>query len=421
MSDSAVLPLLAYVGWSFLPNVGTSIVQSVYYKLTIPVGQVVPQAGTRQYARDHRRIRIFVLSSYLIYTLLQSLYDIKLAGDFFTLLAVSPYTSSEKEIRSRFRRLAARYHPDKIGAGTGSQEEQYFLQLRLAAETLTTPPHRYLYTHFGPSILTHLPKPDGDGTTGQDKNFTTATMIPMALRARAPSYLFNLGFVVVLNTFLLRGASSHGKFWRYFIIAASFTLEFYLLTHEVPSLELPLFLSVMLSGLTRLTGLSNLLPPHLLPYQILQISAQLVISLNIFISQISGLFPSMSLPTDGTMNSSQLGQYLSSLNSVLSQINANTTRVDAEATSLLDLQFAPYRGQPRYVAELRKGMKDGMITGTIRQHPEIQQALRNAVQRRRAQGGGRFAERASSGSVGGVQPVDGGGVVDLLNSDEQFI
>lgn len=418
MADSAVLPLLAYLGWSFLPNIGTSIVQSVYYKLTVPVGQIVPQAGTRQYARDHRRIRILVLSLYLIYTLLQSLYDVKLAGDFFTLLPVSPYTSSEKEIRSKFRRLAARYHPDKIGAGTGSQEEQYFLQLRLAAETLTTPSHRYLYTHFGPSILTHLPKPDGEGTMGQDKNFTTATMIPMALRARAPSYLLNLGFVVVLNTFLLRGGSSHGKFWRYLIIAASFTLEFYLLTHEIPSLQIPLVLSTLLGGLSRLTGLSNVLPPHLLPFQILQISTQLAISLNIFISQISGLFPSMNLPADGTLNPSQLGQYLFSLNNALSQIQANTTRLDGEATSLLDLQFVPYKGQPRHVAELRRGMKDGMITSTIRQHPEVQQALRNALQRKKLQGTARAQEKASAA---GTATTDGADVVDLLSSDEQFI
>jgi len=159
MADSAIVPLLSYLGWSFLPNFGTNILQNVFYRVTIRAGQPHPQPGTQQYARDHRRIRVVVLCLYLVYTLAQSLYDVKLAGDFYTLLSVDPYRTTDKEIKSRLRRLAAKFHPDKIAATPNSDQTQ-FLQLRLASETLTTPSHRYAYTHFGPAVLTHLPKPD---------------------------------------------------------------------------------------------------------------------------------------------------------------------------------------------------------------------------------------------------------------------
>ena len=114
MSNSAITPFLSYLGWSFLPNLATSFVQSIYYRLTLRAGTAPPRPGTPQFARDYRRVRIFVLTLYLIYTILQSLYDVKLQGDFYTLLAISPYTTSDREIKSKFRRLAAKFHPDKL-------------------------------------------------------------------------------------------------------------------------------------------------------------------------------------------------------------------------------------------------------------------------------------------------------------------
>src|SRR5690349_14927017 len=113
MSSSNIAPIFSYLGWAFLPNLATQFLQSIYYRITLSAGTPHPQPGTALYARDYRRIRILVLISYLLYTLAQSLYDVKLAGDFYTLLSIDPYHTTEKEIRTRLRRLAARYHPDK--------------------------------------------------------------------------------------------------------------------------------------------------------------------------------------------------------------------------------------------------------------------------------------------------------------------
>ena len=417
MADNALIPLLSYLGWSFLPNLGTQLLQSLYYRLTISAGTPHPTPGTPLYARDHRRIRIIVLTIYLLYTLAQSLYDVKIAGDFYTLLSVDPHRTTEKEIKTRLRRLAARYHPDKISQsadGTTSDEQsRIFLQLRLAGETLTNPSHKYAYTHFGPGILTHLPKPDettgvGTSTTTKQLSLQTAQLVTIALRQKVPSYITTLLFVFILNTFFLPGKQG-GKFWRYLIISASFVLEVYLLTHEVPAL--PGAMDAMLAWLRGFTKLGDLLPPHLLPFQILGVSGKLALSLNIFVSQVGALFPSASGAAGGD-GTAQMKSWLAGLNSNLSNLAMVGARVDQEAGGLLQLQFAPYKGMPGQVRELRRGMKEAMVMGSIRGHAEVREAVKRVVDRRKA-------AAPERGPREGPRP-DGADVVDLLNSDEQF-
>lgn len=416
MADSAIVPLFSYLGWSFLPNFGTQIVQSIYYKVTIRAGQPHPQPGTVQYARDYRRIRILVLSLYLIYTLAQSLYDFKLAGDFYTLLSVSPYTTTDKEIKTRVRRLAARYHPDKI-----SSEDQVsnniYIQLRLASETLTNPSHRYAYTHFGPSILTHLPKSDEQSPTPHNPkqlSLETAQLVILALKQKIPSYLFSLLFVIALNTFFLP-ARQGGKYWRYLILAASFALETYLITHDIPAL--PTTLSTPLHYIQTYTSLSSLLPPHLLPFQLLNLTSSLTLSLNIFISQISALFPTAS-PPDAN-DSAALRTWLTALTTNLSTLSTQTARIDVETSTLLQTQFVPYKGDPASVRDLRRGMKEGMVLGSVKMHPEVQAAVRRVNEHRKRIGNSQNS-RAGVSSAGEEARPDGADVVDLLDSDEQF-
>ena len=79
------------------------------------------------------------------------------AGDFYQLLNV-PITADEKMIKSRFRRLAALHHPDKISSMFGSERDTgaadaYFVALKSAQDTLTNPVKRYAYERFGPDIV----------------------------------------------------------------------------------------------------------------------------------------------------------------------------------------------------------------------------------------------------------------------------
>lgn len=149
MSSSHFLSL---AGWTFLPNVSTASqrscheqeqstdsfqlvtgwVQSFWYSFTIRAGDPKPQPGTPRYLAHRRIIHIIVVSAYLLYTIYEADWDIRRASDFYQDLGI-PHTATEKEIKSRFRRLAAIYHPDKVSSSTPGSED-FFVHLRLAQE-----------------------------------------------------------------------------------------------------------------------------------------------------------------------------------------------------------------------------------------------------------------------------------------------
>lgn len=161
----------------------TSIVQSVYYGITIRAGEPRPQPGTPRYARHRRRIYILVVTSYLLYTLYETFHRVQVAGDFYRALGVSPF-ADERTIKSRFRRLAAQHHPDKVG---GAVSDSYFVYLRLAQDTLLDPVKRVAYDMYGPDMLNW-----GDKRTLQE-------FVMAGLQRSLPQYVIGLVTIVVLQ------------------------------------------------------------------------------------------------------------------------------------------------------------------------------------------------------------------------------
>lgn len=96
---------------------------------------------------------------------------------------------SDKTIQSKFRRLAARYHPDKVGSqDAGGAGEYHFMLLREAQETLLDPVKRFAYDRFGPDALKW-----GQLKTTQDFFLVSIT------RLMLPQYVVSLAATVVLN------------------------------------------------------------------------------------------------------------------------------------------------------------------------------------------------------------------------------
>ncbi|KKK15578.1 putative membrane associated DnaJ chaperone [Aspergillus ochraceoroseus] len=144
--------LLSFVGWAVLPNYATSFLQNVYYGITIRAGDPKPQPGSPRYARHRRRIFIAVVTAYLLYTLFEAFHRVQAQGDFYQVLGVSPL-ADERFIKSRFRRLAAQHHPDKVGSGDGVSDD-YFVFLKMAQETLVDPASASHTTGSDPACLT---------------------------------------------------------------------------------------------------------------------------------------------------------------------------------------------------------------------------------------------------------------------------
>lgn len=335
---------------------GTGILQSLYYNLTYRVGERRPQRGEPLYEVHRRRVHLFVLILYLTYTFLQALYDIRLDPDFYSLLGVSTF-ASEREIKSRFRRLAVRFHPDKVGPDVDATGDEAFSHLKLAQDTLISPVKRFAYDRFGPAIVRYTPHE-------HEKLQSKGDYVYAGLRSLLPQYIQGGISLVLMNYFLF---PKYGQFWRYFFVVSLALLELSLLTHEwSPS---P---GVSMLGSTLHTLLPDLLPAHLLPYQVLAVARRMSISVNIFISQLAP-------PGHQQREAAQARQD----ELLLSHLSQATGRIDQESTNLLNLGYAPYKGDRETVERLRNGMTEGISLGAIRQTPEVKEAVAHALERRK--------------------------------------
>ncbi|RAL04341.1 J domain-containing protein [Aspergillus ibericus CBS 121593] len=347
--------LLSFFGWAVLPNYVTSIVQSVYYGITIRAGDPRPQPGTPRYAQHRRRIYILVVTSYLLYTLYETFHRVQVAGDFYRALGVSPL-ADERSIKSRFRRLAAQHHPDKVG---GDVSDGYFVYLKLAQDTLLDPAKRVAYDMYGPDML----------KWGSQK--TLQEFVLAGLQRSLPKYLIGLITIVVLQ---FTYWSEWGRYWRYFTFAALLTLESILLTRPaafvVPGGYIP-------PGLHGLLGLSSKGAEfYLLPFQILTLAQRASVTLHIFISQLT--------PPEIRKGSSGPGERLHPQTiQRLGQLVQLSRATDGEATRLMQLGFAPFKGDREGVTTLRKGMKEALVLGSVRASAGVQQAVAEVIRRKK--------------------------------------
>ncbi|KKZ67730.1 hypothetical protein EMCG_06597 [[Emmonsia] crescens] len=368
MAGDAVSTVLSYAGWAFLPRYVTSFLQNIYYRITIRAGEPHPAPSSSQYARHHRRIYIVVVTSYLLYTLYETYHKLRAEGDFYQLLGVLP-TSNDRTIKSRFRRLAALHHPDKR---QGQQQQQFinndgdaygssdelFVQLRLAQDTLLDPVKRFAYDRFGQEVV--------EGSKAK----TMSEFLFTGLRALLPQYLGGFVMMMLMNLFWF---SAWGRYWRFYTFFALLTLELALLTHQngtfIPAAHLPPWLSTLL----------HLDTFYLLPFQTLTLARNASMTLNIFISQLT---PPDSSSTSSAKTAAGAGGLTPQTQAQLTQLTHLARANDAEATRLLQLGLAPFKGDKESVGKLRRGMKEGLILGSVRDAPEVKEAVRMVLERR---------------------------------------
>jgi hypothetical protein len=124
---------------------------TILYRLFIRAGDPIPQRGSFRYARDYRRVNIFVIAAYLLYTIYEAYDTVRSTQNFYDLLSV-PHDVSDRTLRSRFRRLSVVHHPDKAGPDAGPEAGDMFMLLKHAYDTLSDPVKRFAYDRFGSEI-----------------------------------------------------------------------------------------------------------------------------------------------------------------------------------------------------------------------------------------------------------------------------
>ncbi|KAK3373477.1 hypothetical protein B0T24DRAFT_263507 [Lasiosphaeria ovina] len=373
-----MLNILSLLGWSFLPNLVTGWVQAIYYGITIRAGEAKPQPGTPRYAEHRRRIHILVVSVYLAYTIYEADYELQRAGSFYGDLGVG-LDATDREIKSRFRRLAATFHPDKVGKGGGDASADmatdpdavntYFIHLKTASDTLLDPARRFAYDRFGPAAV-------GWGAqrckTVRDY-VTVGGQVLLAHYGVSAAALYGLG---------LLGYMDWGRYERWLAMAALFAFE----AHTMTRPGRPAVIDKLLNPLLAFFAGSGTRVPYL-PFQAITLARQLSITLSIALMQIG---PLLTADTSGGQIATRrhgggggAGENDAALRQGLDRLEAAAKGLDSDSSRLLEMEMAPYAGDGDMLAAMRGKVKEWLVQNTIRGDPMVRDALGRSLTKRR--------------------------------------
>ncbi|MCJ1339532.1 hypothetical protein MMC09_004822 [Bachmanniomyces sp. S44760] len=333
MSSNA---LLAYAGWAFLPNLVTGWLQALYYGITIRAGEPKPQPA------------------YLLFTIYETDLNIRRRGDFYASLGV-PHDVDDRGIRSRFRKLAALHHPDKVNAReNAASSDGLFVHLKTAQDTLMNPTKRFAYDRFGPDVLEW------------QHCSSIHDYLVRGAQASVPTYIGTFGFMAILH---LAGYLQWGRFWRYLTFVIFAILEYHTLTRPHFSPILTKLLNPLLTSFPASTH------PPLLPFQLLILAQKATITISIAFSQLGSLYARSSPtppPTTTSIDPSQLAR-----------LEVIAKQDEQEADRLLGLEMAPYVGDEAGTNDLRQRIKEWLVQNTIRADPVVRDAMGKALVRKR--------------------------------------
>ncbi|KAL7622972.1 hypothetical protein AAE478_006651 [Parahypoxylon ruwenzoriense] len=352
--------LLSLLGWTFLPNLATGWLQSIYYGLTIRAGDPKPAPNSPRYAEHRRRIHILVVSLYLLYTIYEADWELRRASDFYADLGL-PFSASERDIKSRFRRLAAVHHPDKLmnaGASSGDAADSadLFIHLKTASDTLTDPARRFAYERFGPDIV-------------EWKHCVTIRdYVGRGAQVLVPYYGFAAVAMYVLG---LLGYLEWGRYWRWLTLVVLCVFELHTITRP----SFPRLLDALVNPLlARFTAH----PPYL-PFQVISLARKLSITLYIAFSQIGPLLQ----PPPGQRGVKPDEASEKVLLQNLDRLEQTARSMDADAIRLMELEMAPFVGDAEVIASMRTKLKEWLVQNTIRADPMVRDALGRSFQKRR--------------------------------------
>lgn len=331
----------------------SSWVQTIYYGFMIRAGDAKPAPGSPRFNSDRRKIQIGVIALYLLYTIFEADYDIRRSSSFYTDLGV-PLDAVDRDIKSRFRRLAALHHPDKAGSASGPDTNDYFIHLKLASETLQDSAKRFAYERFGPEIIS-WPK------CVTIREYVTRGVMSGVL----PYYGLAVATLYVLGLF---GYMNYGTYYRWLLLLALCTFELHAVTRPVFS---P-FLETINAVLTTVTS-----HPPFLPFQIILLARKLSITIYLALSQIGPLL-AQHLQAEKKDQTEE-----KALQQGLERLEILTKQLDGDAVRLMDMEMAPFKGDPAAAANLHGKMREWLVQNTIRADPMVKDALGTSFRKRR--------------------------------------
>lgn len=344
---------LSLILWSVVPNWTTSILQSIYYSITISAGDPKPQPNSPRYQEHRRRIHVLVVTVYLFYTLCEADYELQRASHYYAELGV-PFAATERDIKSRFRRLAALHHPDKAAPGQDASGD-LFMQLKTAADTLTEPARRFAYERFGPDVV------------AWQHCASVRDYVSKGCQLLVPYYGAAAGVMYVLG---LLGYLEWGRYWRWITLVSLCGFELYVVTRP----RFPWLVSEVVNPLlVRFTKHA----PYL-PFQMIALARKCSITIYIAFSQLGPL-----LQPKGQQGMKPGDVSEKALRQQLDRLEQLSRAMDADVTQQFEVEMAPFARDPDMLARIRSKLKEWLVQNTIRGDPMVRDALGRSIKKRR--------------------------------------
>jgi hypothetical protein len=332
----------------------TGWTQTIYYSLTIRAGDPRPAPNTPRFVQHRRRIHILVITAYLLYTLYEADYELLRSSTFYGDLGV-PFAASDREIKSRFRRLAALHHPDKATASSPDDGGEIFMHLKTASDVLLDPARRFAYERFGPDVV------------AWKHCSSIRDFVLRGCQALVPYYGAAAAVMYVLG---LLGYLEWGRYWRWLTLVTLCVFELHTVTR-------PGFPSVVGQVVNPLLSRFTRHAPYL-PFQIIALARKCSVTLYIAFSQLG---PLLQAPGQQGVKPGDVSEKV--LRQGLDRLEQTAKGLDVDAGRLMELEMAPFAGDMELVSGMRTKMKEWLVQNTIRSDPMVRDALGRSFQKRR--------------------------------------
>jgi hypothetical protein len=329
-----------------------SIVQNIYYNIIFRAGERKPVLGSPRFQRDRNRLLVLVIGLYLLYTVYESFSQIRRESTYYSDLGLS-FDATERDIKSRFRRVAAAHHPDKAGS---NDDGSYFIHLKTASDVLQDPAKRFAYERFGPRIV-----------AWQNCVTIKEYLVRGFWNHILAGYAMTAASVGVMGFF---GYAAFAKYYRWVLILILWVFEIYIISRPT----IPTSLQVFNAFLARVT-----IYPPILPFQAIVLARQFSITLYMAISQIGPLVVTRMIQN----NQRPAPDQGKALEQGLGNLEELVKVLDSDALRLMDTELAPFKGDERAKSGLKGKMRQWLVSNTIRADPMVRDALGQSFRRRR--------------------------------------
>ncbi|WVQ85567.1 hypothetical protein IAT38_007733 [Cryptococcus sp. DSM 104549] len=357
-----MLSILTSLALSFLPSRITHLLVpylSIFFPFIFPPASPGSPAAIRNYRIAFTGV-VLTWQAYSFFSKGDS--DIS----WYSLLGVSKF-DNDYELKKAFRKLARLHHPDV--AGPGKIDDDLFIYVRKAYETLLDPTKRYAYDRFGPHIL------NWKVTELQD-------YLLVGLQQSTRFYILSGGIMLVMS---LLGRAKAGRFWVHLLFATLLYLELALILY--PTISPRHFYPL------RFLPRSFLAQPQFLQIEFLH---RVFTALSITVTQLAGAWSNRGIEEARKKKDDQ--EFKAVVAEAMQLDKASSDEFFGHFTPLI--QNSPNPQLADYI--VRRALDDTMFQFTLANRPDIRHVY--AMARSRAMA--RFARRGPPGAPhGGPHPA----------------